>query len=323
MEVAAFDVRDAVAALRARSDVRVVINCAGPFVETFSRMVEACIETGKHYTDITGEVDVFEAARSVDEAARAAGVVVMPGVGFDVVPTDCLAVHLKQRLPSATRLRLAFHSVGGGSSGGTTRTMLNALAARRGGLERRDGVIRAVPVAVEQPVVDHGYGVGPVRSSLIGWGDVSTAHASTRIGNIRVYLGTPGVAGFVFWLLSFSLVAWLLSTRAVQAVARALVPAWGPSEAARSRSFTCVWGEASDDDGRRVVSRLRVANGYTFTALAAVRVAENLVYRLPRRPAGSGARPKSGFLTPGMAYGADLVLSCEGTTREDVDTEAA
>jgi short subunit dehydrogenase-like uncharacterized protein len=62
----------------------------------------------------------------------------LPGVGFDVVPTDCLALHLKQRLPSATRLRLAFQSVGpAGLPPGTQRTAIELL--NYGDRVRRNG----------------------------------------------------------------------------------------------------------------------------------------------------------------------------------------
>src|SRR3982751_3462003 len=96
----------------ALNEVEVVLHCAGPFSLTSSRMVEGCLRNKKHYTDITGEIAVFEAMMSLDGKAKDAGVMVMPGVGFDVVPSDCLALHLKNRLPSATHLLLAFYGLG-------------------------------------------------------------------------------------------------------------------------------------------------------------------------------------------------------------------
>src|SRR4051794_18424495 len=75
-------------------EVDVVLHCAGPFSLTSRPMVEACIRNRKHYTDITGEIAVFEACAARDKQARDAGVMLMPGVGFDVAPSDCLALHL-------------------------------------------------------------------------------------------------------------------------------------------------------------------------------------------------------------------------------------
>jgi short subunit dehydrogenase-like uncharacterized protein len=89
--------------------VAAVIHCAGPFSRTAKIMADTCIRTKTHYLDITGEIAVFEmlAARSA-EAARS-GVMLLPGVGFDVVPSDCLAAHVHHRLTTATSLALGIH----------------------------------------------------------------------------------------------------------------------------------------------------------------------------------------------------------------------
>lgn len=105
---------DDVAGLEAALHGRVaVIHCAGPFSKTSRPMANACLRTGVHYIDITGEIAVFEELHARDGEARAAGVMLLPGAGFDVVPSDCLAVHLKRRLPEATHLALAFRGLGG------------------------------------------------------------------------------------------------------------------------------------------------------------------------------------------------------------------
>ncbi len=108
-----------------------VVHCAGPFVLTFRQMAEACLRTGAHYMDISGEIEGFEALAALDSQARAAGVMLLPGAGFDVVPSDCLAAHMKGRLPSATHLKLFIRSVGGGISRGTARSGIENM--QRGG----------------------------------------------------------------------------------------------------------------------------------------------------------------------------------------------
>ncbi|MCH2899060.1 hypothetical protein K3W01_15090, partial [Listeria monocytogenes] len=75
---------------------------------TSTPMIAACRAAGTHYVDITGEIAVFEQAPAGDAEAREAGIVVCPGVGFDVIPTDCLAACLKEALPDAQRLALGF-----------------------------------------------------------------------------------------------------------------------------------------------------------------------------------------------------------------------
>ena len=97
LEFRAFSLDDTAALDAAVRAVPVVLHAAGPFAHTAAPMAQACIRAGVHYLDITGEIAVFEAMAALDGAARASGVMLMPGAGFDVVPTDCLAAHLARR----------------------------------------------------------------------------------------------------------------------------------------------------------------------------------------------------------------------------------
>ena len=168
----------------ALSGAAVVLHCAGPFAHTWRAMSDACLRSGAHYLDITGEIAVFEGLASRDAEARAAGIMLLPGVGFDVVPSDCLAAHLARRLPSAVRLTLAFRSLGG-TSRGTRMTMIEKLGSP--GAIRRNGKIVPVPQAWRTRRID--FGDGKLRdATTIPWGDVSTAFHSTGIPNIEVYV---------------------------------------------------------------------------------------------------------------------------------------
>src|SRR5678815_3268699 len=108
-------------------EVDAVLHCAGPFVHTYRLMAEACLRTKRHYVDISGEIPGFEAIAAMDAQAKQAGIMMMPGGGFDVVPTDCLAAHLKQRLPDATHLRLFLRGVGAGVSRGTAKSAIENM----------------------------------------------------------------------------------------------------------------------------------------------------------------------------------------------------
>ena len=121
-----------------------VLNCAGPFARTAAPLAEACLQARVHYLDVTGEIGVFEALAARDAEALVAGVMLLPGVGFDVVPSDCLAVHLRRRLPAATRLALGFQSPGR-MSRGTATTVVENL--HKGGAVRRRGVLTPVQAA--------------------------------------------------------------------------------------------------------------------------------------------------------------------------------
>jgi short subunit dehydrogenase-like uncharacterized protein len=280
-----------------------VLHCAGPFAGTWRPMVEACLRRRVHYLDITGEIEVFENLARLDADARTAGIVLLPGTGFDVVPSDCLARHLKDRLPTATTLVVAFQARGGMSRGTALTTVRNL---GRPGAVRRDGRITPVPGAWKTREVD--FGRGPRLAVTIPWGDVATAWYSTGIGNIEVYValgrGTVRLLRGVRWL------APVLASRPVRGGLAVLVRrgVTGPSEEARRTGGVVVWGEVTDGAGGRAASRLRGPEGYTMTALTAVRAVEGVM-------AGS---VRAGFQTPARAFGADFVLSVPGVTREDL-----
>lgn len=293
----AFDLPDQAALDRALEGRRLVLHCAGPFVHTWRPMAEACLRHGVHYLDITGEIEVFEALAALDTPAREAGVMLLPGVGFDVVPTDCLAAHLKQRLPAATHLTLAFMG-GGGFSRGTHRTMLEGLGL--GGLLRRDGRIERIPAACKTRQVD--FGAGGLRTTVtIPWGDVATAYHSTGIPNVETYAAMPR-AQIRLLRLSRHL-GWFFQSRPVQAWLRRKLDrdAPGPAAATRADTRTYVWGEALAPGGVHAAGRLTCANGYSFTARSAVAAA--------RRVLAGDVQP--GFRTPSRAFGADFLRSLD------------
>ena len=176
---------DSAALHTALQGVRTVLHCAGPFIHTSRCMADACVQAGAHYIDITGEISVFERLAARDGEARARGVMLLPGAGFDVVPTDCLAVHLAERLPGSTELVLAFESAGG-ISRGTASTVVEHIGG--GSLVRRDGELRRVPLGHSTRMVD--FGSGERLTVAHPWGDLSTAWRSTGIPNITVYRAT-------------------------------------------------------------------------------------------------------------------------------------
>src|SRR3954470_17546395 len=170
-------------------DVQLVLHCAGPFSATSRPMVDACLAARAHYLDITGEVEVFESVLARDAEARARGIVLLPGTGFDVVPSDCLAALLHRTLPSATRLELAFAPLGR-SSPGTMKTAIEALP--RGGLVRRGG--KLVRVAPAYEVREIPFADKRRMAMTIPWGDLATAFRSTRIPDISVFVAARPAA---------------------------------------------------------------------------------------------------------------------------------
>ena len=280
----------------------VVLNCAGPFSRTAKPMAEACMRCGVHYLDITGEISVFEELAARDAEAKIAGVMLLPGVGFDVVPSDCLAAHLKRRLPTATRLSLGFQAIGRFSRG-TATTMVENLP--KGGMIRRDGALTRVASAWRTRTID--FGRGPMRAMTIPWGDVSTAYRSTGIPNIEVYMAVTPAQVVAARLLR--LFGWGVGSRIVQNFLKGRIKAGpaGPTDEERARGESLLWGEATDAHGGRAASRIRGAEGYTLTASSAVAVVARVL---------NGEAPP-GFQTPSLAYGPDFVLTLPGVSRSD------
>ena len=299
----AFTLADGQAIDAALEDVGAVLNCAGPYMHTFKPMVASCLRRGRHYLDITGELPVYEAIAARDGEAKAKHTILLPGVGFDVVPTDCLAVHLKHRLPSATRLTLAFQSRGrAGLPPGTQRTMIELIPY--GNRVRRQGRLEVPERGLKTRMID--FGQGPVKATRLTWGDVFMAHHSTAIPNIEDYAVIPESVRRQMTL--FDTLRPLFKLRAVRnLLKRGVKP--GSTVEQRAMTSTHVWGEVEDDQGRKAESRLHGPEaGVVWTSHAALAAVQKVL---------AGNAPP-GFQTPALAFGADFVLECEGVTREDL-----
>lgn len=297
---AVFALDDHTALLSSLENVAAVLHCAGPFSATARSMMQACIASHVHYCDITGEIPVFELAHSVHEKAARAGIVLCPGVGFDVVPTDCVALKLKQALPDATHLTLGFDS-NLGLSKGTAKTALESLGD--GSRVRREGRIVDVPLASQIRRID--FGNGEKLAVGIAWGDVSTAYYSTGIGNIEVF--TASSARAVARMRRANVLRPLLRRRWVKGVIkfgiqRRLQP---PSQVQRENNPSFVWGEVRNGIGKTVTAKLRTANGYALTVAASLGIITQILTN----------SPPAGFVTPSMLAGADFVSTLPGSSQ--------
>ena len=288
LDATVVDLADEAALRDALGSVDAVAHCAGPFIRTARPMVDACLATGTHYVDVTGEPDVFTAVLARDAEAKAAGITLLTGGGYDVVPTDCLAALLAADLPDATELEIAFRA-GGGLSRGTALTGLDI--ATGGALRRVNGELVRGPLGVPSRAVDF-----PSRTRTVGavtWGDVVTAYHSTGIGTITV-LSTIPTATMLTRLLRLAPVRAL----AARSIRRGLA---GPSAETRARTNVEIVAEVRSPSGaRRGV--LTGPNGYDITADAVV------------REIGLLASAPPGAHTPSTALGADFVRTLSGVT---------
>jgi saccharopine dehydrogenase (NAD+, L-lysine-forming) len=303
VERAVVDLADGAGLRAALHDVAVVAHCAGPFVRTSAPMVDACLATGTSYLDVTGELAVFRAVLDRDADARAAGVALVPGAGFDVVPTDCLANLLAAALPGAVALELAFRAPGGMSRGTATTGL--AMTAD-GGRRLVGGALVPTPFGV--PAREVPFPSGTRRVGAVPWGDLVTAHHSTGIGDITVYTSVP-VRGAAQRLLAAAGQRLLRYDRVRAVAARAIRRrAPGPSAATRSRAPIEVWGEVRDATGSTRSATLFGPNAYDVTALAVLAAVDRVLT--------GTVRP--GAHTPATAFGADFVKTLDGIHVSDI-----
>lgn len=299
LEYKSFELHDTVALESCIHGAKVVLHCAGPFVHTYKPMMFACLKEKVHYLDITGEVKVFEAmARKTDEA-KAAGVMLMPGCGFDVVPSDCLANMLKDRMPDAQYLELAFASKGK-SSRGTQKTIIEGL--HEGSAIRENGYLKPIPAGSDIKQINFGDSKG-TWAAAIPWGDISTAWFSTQIPNIKVYMALPEkliksmrLMGYFSFLTKLGFVKNILTNQVNKGPA-------GPSDAERETGKVHLWGEVRNAKGESKQLWLTVPEGYKLTSLTAVDIVQKVL----------NDEFKPGFQTPASMYGSQFILGFEGT----------
>lgn len=312
LEYITFDIANLNETKQAIQKFIAVIHCAGPFIKTFQNMAQACIETQTHYIDITGEFRVIEALINMNEKAIQANIMLLPGAGFDVVPSDCLAQYLKNKLPDATQLTLAIHALqkskdsGLSVSRGTARTMAESLA--EGSMIRDEGILKKVPFGWKKRTFNFGDHKS-ITCTTIAWGDLVSAWWSTRIPHIETYMSTPlkMIRLYKFINPIKFIFKWRMIKQFIQRQIDKLPE--GPDLEELQNSKAGIYGEVTNSSGKKVAAIIQTPNGYTFTALSAVLIIKKIL---------EGNAPV-GFQTPSTAYTKDLVFEIPGVSKEDVN----
>lgn len=302
----ALDLEDEAGLATAVAPFDLVFHAAGPFSLTSDPMLRACLDRETHYVDITGEISVFENTFRYDEPARQKGLTFISGGGFDVVPSDCLARYVADRLPNATELELAIAALGHASAG-TTNTALELLPKlKKGSLVRRNG--RYQPYPIGQGAKEVTFSNGRTRTlHPLPWGDLATAYRSTGIPNITTYMRLPVSSSLarLFWLYRT-----LLTIKPLRRLAQAIVKRriTGPDEARRQTGRSYLYARAANERGTAVEAWLETMEGYRLTAVTGVHIVEKIL---------NGQAP-AGTPTPTQAFGADFILELENTKRFDL-----
>ena len=276
-----------------------VLNCAGPFSRTAKPMIKACLQAGTHYLDITGEIEVFELAKSYHQQAKDKNIIVMSGVGFDVVPTDCMAKYLHTQLPDATHLELAFLGLGGSISHGTMSTMVEGLG--RSGAIRENGKIVTKPTGQEGKIID--FGIKKHFAMTIPWGDVSTAFTTTGIPNIQVFTGVPK-SSYNMMKMQFlfnPIVRLSFVKKQIQKyVDKNIV---GPTAEQLEKGISLIYGKVTNANGLTKEARLQTREGYFLTAEMALIITQKVLNN----------KLESGYQTPAKLFGHELILEMPNT----------
>lgn len=283
--------------LKRYKEVVLLVNAAGPFVETAKPIAEACIRFGVHYIDVTGEITVFQQLLNLNKKAKEKGVMILPGAGFDVVPTDCMAVNLKEEMPEAKSITLAFAGLGGGLSRGTARTAIKQMGNKT--WVREQGELKQISWNSSPLQIDFGHFKGTCLP--IPWGDLQTAWVSTHVPNIRVYI--PFSTKIRKWIS--------MGTKLAQVGIIKRLLLWyvgskitGPTSAQREKAQTHIIGIAKNEVGKHVRKHLVTPDGYTFTALSVAEMTKRILK----------GKYSIGYQTPAMAYGSQFVESINGVS---------
>lgn len=281
VEYRLFAADDRAAAGAALDDIGVLLNCAGPFVRTAEPLMRACLSTGVHYLDIAAEMDSYRLAETLDQEARTAGIMLLPGSGGSVAMLGSLAGHAAKRVVAPTRLSIAMHVTGGFSRGSAISASENVTTET---LHRIDGALVSRSAG---DVRAFDFGNGPATSFPVTLPDLITIWRATGIPNIETFVH--------------------VSEGAFPEGDLAAMPD-GPTPEQRESHRYQAAVEVTAEDGTMVRSLLDTVNGYSFTSIAAAEAA--------RRVMGGEARP--GFQTPAQLFGSGFAETIADTSIVDL-----
>ena len=238
---------DPAALSTALAEVDLVLNAAGPFLHTAAPLAAACLAAGVHYLDIGNELQVFRALYDLDQRARRAGVAVIPGTGFGVVATNCLARYVSEAIGGAQSLEVAARAATAQPGPGIAASVRENLPY--GGWTRRAGQLHPQPLGSGITTVT--LPGGPCLVMPFPTGDLEAAFQATGAPDITAFSPVP---------------------------ADPQAPAGTGPDAYQSFG----WARATGPDGATVQAVLQAGESYAFTAAASIRAVEETLIRSPR-----------------------------------------
>jgi short subunit dehydrogenase-like uncharacterized protein len=275
------------------SDFKIIFNAAGPFIYTSAPLVQACLKAGVNYLDITGEVPVFEQNFKYNDRAIEKEIAIISGVGFDVIPTDCMVKYLSEKILNPIELEIGIAGESG-LSPGTLKTMIESLPT--GPLIRKNGQL--IKISHEKKNREIKF-LDKVRMVIpVTWGDLATAYRTTGIPNITVYMPYSKTLANLVKSIKFDnkkeIYEWIEKN------------VDGPDDQTRQNARSYIWAYVANQKGDSAQAWLETMEGYRFTAVASVRCIEKILQQNIR-----------GCLTPALAFGKDFILELPETKRID------
>lgn len=296
-----FDLSDQAEVQRNIADCLMVFNAAGPYSSTCLPMVQACLETGTHNLSLVGEIPMLETLSKFDQQAKDKNIIIGVGLGYDVHPTDCIAMMLKERLPNATHLTLAMDGPTG-MSPGSYKELVEQIAEEPFWLRRNGALIKGKPQSTK---ID--FGDGPKLSMSIAWGDTSTAFSSTQIPNIDIYSSIS----YADWLTlkTLGMLSPILKLKVVNRMIHRLIDMTvsGPSVEEREHERTRLIGKVTNDNGTEETLQIEIPSSYRITYLSSVYAIEKVLNE------ADALAP--GYRTPGQLLGSESIYEVEDVHR--------
>ena len=293
-----FDLSDPLKIKEGIENCFMLFNAAGPFSATGIAMLKACISTKTHYLSLAGDVPILQELHEYHGRAQKADIVLGVGLGFDVIPTDCIAAVLKEAMPDATHLTLGFDGMKT-MSAGSTKEFLESLAepfwARRNG--------KLVPFKMQSK--KQRFGDEEKLAMTLVWGDAVSAFYSTGIPNIDIYV--PASRTVVAVMRALYILRPLFQSPVVRHWLNNLIDKWvdGPTDWARRSGVTNLFGEVQNSQGKRERVTLKTASEYELTYLGALHDIEHVLKHTP----------PGGYYTPSQLLGARATEEIDGSTK--------
>jgi short subunit dehydrogenase-like uncharacterized protein len=265
-------------------DITVLLNYAGPYHRTAKPLMEACIRNNVHYLDIAAELNSYKLAEELDEEAKIAKVMLMPGCGGSVAMLGCLAMHVVERMESPASIDIALQVTGSMSRG-------SAISAQEGTMttshRRRVNGKPVPPNAESGREFEFGDGRGRVECIPAILPDLITIEKATGVSNVRTFVQISGTS---------------FPTGNLTALPD------GPTAEERDANPYHAAVEIVAKDGTRQSAVLHTVNGYSFTSIASIEAAKHVL----------AGRFSIGNQTPVEVFGSDFVECVEGSIIEDM-----